>query len=72
MPKVKFVDVRGKQSVPVGVLCPKCEGGRLYASVESMMSAKDEPGYCDKCDYIGNQHGGFDCVALFKEDDDAS
>ena len=72
MPRVKFVDVRGKQSVPIGVLCPKCKDGRLYASVESMRIAKDEPGYCDKCDYEGHEHGGFDYVALFKEDDDAS
>ena len=58
MANVELVTIKDKLSVPLGLLCPECEG-ELYQSFDAMAQALDEPGYCGSCDYVGNKHGGF-------------
>jgi len=59
MPRIYAVTIKGKKSVPLGLLCPEC-GGKLYAGWLCATTNVDEPGYCEKCDYVGYRHGGFD------------
>jgi len=61
--QVETVVIKGIESVSIGLLCPECDG-KLYVSFESMKTGQNEPGYCDKCDYRGFRHGGFDIDAL--------
>lgn len=59
MSRVDVVIIKGIESVPIGLLCPECDG-KLYATLQSTKTGANEPGYCDKCDYVGWKHGGFD------------
>ena len=57
MRSVPVVIIKGRESVPIGLHCPECDG-QLYASLEAVESAAMAPAYCDKCDYEGFRHGG--------------
>ena len=60
MSKVKTAVVKGIRSLALGLKCPKCSNGELHVSLKALLAGtQDESGFCDSCDYVGFQFGGF-------------
>ena len=58
----------GIRSIPIELICPKCERGRLIKSTMPKRTARlgnhYRPAYCrcDRCDYTGTRY--FKCVGV--------
>ena len=59
MAKIPIEIIKGVEAIPIGLLCPECDG-KLYASMENVRRAANLPAFCDSCNYTGFKHGGFD------------